>query len=378
MAEGSNGGARARALRVLLGLTGATVLAIVIAALTRGCGGMGLGSDAGPSPQSGAPSASGSPANGGAPPHVGPAGAGAIPADGAAGPGPGPTGRNISFVFVIAMENDDASVYGNHDAFPYLNDELLPRAARADGFADELPLAIPSEPHYVWMEAGTNVFSDRTFTDDSNPSADNSTASGDHLVTQLMRAGTGWTSYQEGIDATSGACPIAISGYYRPRHNPFVFFRDVAGDPPSMTAPVCAGHHKPLAALASDLAAGTVTPYNFITPDLCHDSHGAPGCPGTSAGAASDDWMRANLPAILAFVDAHAGVLFIVWDEGDSTAEMPFLAAGPHVKAGYASSVSYTHSSLLKSLDEIFGLPTLATVSSTNDLADLFEAGFFP
>jgi hypothetical protein len=293
---------------------------------------------------------------------------------------PAAAARRIAYVFVVAMENDDASVYGNHDAFPYLNDEILPRAARANGFGDELPLSVPSEPHYVWMEAGTNAFFDRTFTDDANPSAGNSTASGDHFVAQLAQAGGGadWTSYQEDLDDKTGACPIASSGFYRPRHNPFVFFRDVAGSPPSKSAPICAAHHKPLSALASDLAAGAVTAYAFITPNLCHDSHGEAGCPNANAGRASDDWMRANLPPILDFVDAHDGVLFIVWDEGQSTAAMPFVAVGPHVKPGYANSVAYTHSSLLKSVEEIFGLPILPAAAGANDFADLFEAGTFP
>ena len=278
------------------------------------------------------------------------------------------------------MENDDSGVYGNATTFPYLNGELLPRAARASAFTDELPVSIPSEPHYVWMEAGTNVFADRTFNDDSAPSAANSTSSGAHLVTQLAQAGKGadWTSYQEDINATTGACPVAGSGFYHPRHDPFVFFRDVAGNPPSKDAALCAAHHKALSALAGDLAAGRVAAYNFITPNLCHDAHGAPGCPSGSAERASDDWMRANLPAILAFVDAHAGVLFLVWDEGHSTSRMPFIAAGPNVKRGYASSVTYNHGSLLRSVEEIFGLPVLPTVAGATDFADLFEAGTFP
>jgi hypothetical protein len=261
-----------------------------------------------------------------------------------------------------------------------LNGVLLPDAARATGFVDELPLDVPSEPHYVWMEAGTNVFADHTFTDDGNPSASNSTASGDHLTAQLARAANGadWMTYQEGIDAESGACPIASSGDYRPRHNPFVFFQDVSGTPPSKTTPACAAHHKPLSALESDLAGGSVNRYTFITPDLCHDAHGHAGCPASKVVRSSDDWMRATLPSILSFVNANEGAIFIVWDEGQSTARLPFLALGPHVRAGYAGGASYDHSSLVRSLDEILGLPILPATAAANDFADLFEPGFFP
>ncbi len=38
----------------------------------------------------------------------------------------------------------------------------------------------------------------------------------------------------------------------------------------------------------------------------------------------------------------------------------------------------YTHSSLVKSIDEQLGLPVLSTVTSANDFADMFETGMFP
>ncbi|HSU83850.1 MAG TPA: alkaline phosphatase family protein, partial [Thermoanaerobaculia bacterium] len=77
-------------------------------------------------------------------------------------------------------------------------------------------------------------------------------------------------------------------------------------------------------------------------------------------------------------VNLNNGVIFIVWDEGSSTAKIPFLAVGPGVKTGYTGSVTYDHGSIIKSVEEVFGLPLLSTVSGKNDLADLFNAGFFP
>ena len=57
---------------------------------------------------------------------------------------------------------------------------------------------------------------------------------------------------------------------------------------------------------------------------------------------------------------------------------MPFLVVGPGVKANFTGTVSYTHSSIVKSVEQILGLPILSTVSGSNDFADLFNAGFFP
>ena len=289
-------------------------------------------------------------------------------------------GKQIQRVFVIAMENSDAATVYDSADWPYVDHQLLPQSARALAFADELPLGVPSEPHYVWMEAGTNAFADHTFTTDDPPSASNSTSDTDHLVTQLAQAenGADWTSYQEGLDAATGACPLVSDGFYRPNHDPFVFFRDVVGTPPSQSAATCAAHHRPLSALAGDLAGGTVNAYNFITPNLCHDGHGASGCPNANAARAADQWLNETAPSLIAFANAHAGAIFLVWDEGASTRALPFVAVGPHVKPGYAGNVGYSHGSLLKSLEEILGVPILPSVSTASDVSDLFEAGTFP
>jgi hypothetical protein len=92
-----------------------------------------------------------------------------------------------------------------------------------------------------------------------------------------------------------------------------------------------------------------------------------------------DQWLATNLPPLIDYVNAHAGVIFLVWDEPEGGGSlMPFVAIGPHVKTNYASSVAYTHSSLTKSAEEIFGLPILPTVAGASDFKDLFQPGFFP
>ena len=286
---------------------------------------------------------------------------------------------NILHVFVIALENHGASdIYGNTTHAPYINNTLLPMAGRASNFIDKLP-TLPSEPHYVWMEAGTNAFSDRTFTNDNNPSSTNSTASTAHLSTQLTTAGVSWLSYQEGLNSTSGTCPIATSGNYAPKHDPFIFFRDVSGATPSKTNAFCVAHHKPLTALATDLANDTVAAYNFITPDQCHDMH-SNSCAGSADPIKQGDtWLSTNVPAIITYVNAHQGVLFIMWDEPvGSTGTIPMIVVGPHVKPNFASATQYTHGSLVKSVEQILALPTLATVTSDNTFSAFFDAGFFP
>jgi hypothetical protein len=294
-------------------------------------------------------------------------------------PSPAVTASAIKHVFVIAMENHGASdIYGNTANAPYINNTLLPISGRATNFIDRLP-QLNSEPHYIWMEAGTNAFSDHTFTTDDNPSSSNSTASTAHLSTQIIAAGSTWLSYQEDLNSTSGACPIAATGNYAPKHDPFIFFRDVSGATPSKTNAFCAAHHKALTALAGDLANDRVAAYNFITPNLCHDMH-SNSCTGSANPIKQGDtWLSTNVPAIITYVNAHQGVLLIVWDEPvGSTGTIPLIVVGPHVKPNHASAIQYSHGSMVKSVEQILALPTLAKVTGDNALGDFFDAGFYP
>ncbi|CAN5417265.1 alkaline phosphatase family protein [soil metagenome] len=313
------------------------------------------------------------------------------------------TSSAIQHVFVITMENNGAStIYGNTADCPYINNTLMKTYAYSAGstatssnFIDELPSSIPSEPHYIWMEAATNAFSDHTFTGDSDPSTTNSTKSTSHLVKKLDAKGVSWRAYEEGIDAKTGACPIhsdsTISSSYYAKHNPFVFFQDVSftAGAPSTTNTYCASHMKGIGQLATDITNNTVQNYSFITPNECHDMH-VSGC-GTQTAAqkrkAGDTWLAANLPSLISYANTHQGVIFITWDEPERSTNAPFLVVGPHLKsAGYKSTLRYDHSSLVKSVQRIFqvsptqGIPYLAHAAdaATNDFQDFFSTGFYP
>lgn len=290
-------------------------------------------------------------------------------------------GSVIQHVFVIAMENHDSTqIYGNTSSAPYINNTLLPGYAHSTNFNDELAKSIPSEPHYLWMEAGTNAFSDHTFTGDSDPSSSNSTSDTNHLTTQIKNATNGvtWRTYQEGQNGSTGACPIHSSGFYAAKHNPFVFFKDVSGNPPSATNSYCGAHSRAYSSFAADLAANDVSSYTFITPNQCNDMHGQSGCPDSNTVRSGDTWLSNELPRIISYANSHAGVIFITWDEGSSTLKVPFIAVGPGVKNNYTGTLSYNHSSLIKSIEHILQLPTLSRVSGASELDDLFKSGQYP
>jgi hypothetical protein len=92
-----------------------------------------------------------------------------------------------------------------------------------------------------------------------------------------------------------------------------------------------------------------------------------------------DTWLSQNMPALISYVNAHQGVVFVLWDEPEgSTGNIPLIVVGPNVKRNFTSTVRYTQGSLVKSVEAILALPTLSKVSGDNTFADFFNAGFFP
>jgi hypothetical protein len=279
---------------------------------------------------------------------------------------------NIHHVFVIVMENHDWSSI-SPSAAPYINNTLLKIGAHANNYHN-IPIALgslhPSEPNYMWLEGGTNVYPNFTFTTDNNSSSSNSTNSVAHLATLLSGHGLSWKGYQENMSA--GTCPISSSGQYAAKHNPFVFFQDISGNPPLANNANCASHYSVLTAatLQNDLNSGNVASYNFLTPNLCNDMHDC-------SVATGDTWLSTYIPIIMnSALYKKDGAIFITWDEGGSgNNPIGMIMLSPYIKQNYSNSIQYSHASMVKTVEDIFGLTPYvghAADSSTLNLADFF------
>ncbi len=276
----------------------------------------------------------------------------------------------IRTVFVILMENHTWADVGGNPAAPYINGTLLPMGSHALQYRNP-PGVHPSLPNYLWLEAGT----DFGIQDDHAPRI-NQQQTAAHLVTLLRNAGISWKSYQESIPGD--VCPLEKVGeLYDPKHNPMVYFTDVTGGH-NPNDPYCLAHVRPYSELAADLANNTVTQYNFITPNLCNDMHGPAGLlPQSNCDVGTgDQWLAAEVPKILASrAYQDAGAIFLTWDEADEGDDpIGMIVLSRFAKNGYGNDVPYTHGSMLRSLQEIFGVgPMLGDAATQFDLSDLFR-----
>jgi hypothetical protein len=363
--------------------------------------------------------------------------------------------QEIKKVFVIAMENHNwtqpenqfsggiQQIYQNPNA-PFINSlvngtsDISDQVAYAAAYHNVLSTPSgdnadihPSEPNYIWAEAGTNF----NVLNDNDPYTGGTNQNTPlHLSNLLAQAGKTWKSYQEDIDLTKNdlaqltnlvlpqsdwTVPLtSFSGIFAPgtvnqfngsnrynyaaKHNPMVFFSDTNGGNDLTAANPLSSHYAPLQQLFTDLANNTVADYTWITPDQFNDMHTAlkAGYQGLTGDPAKikqgDDFLKQVIPAIMAS-EAYQdhGVIIIWFDESESDGvtgdkeddfnhTIPEIIVSKRAHANlngvpYASAINYTHSSDLWTLQNIFHVgPYLGDAANATDLSDLFQPGAVP
>ena len=93
-----------------------------------------------------------------------------------------------------------------------------------------------------------------------------------------------------------------------------------------------------------------------------------------------DNWLSQAVPPILnSAAYQNGGALFITFDESEG-GDLPImmLVLSPQGKGGgYSNTIRYTHSSMLRTLQIIFGVSSfLGDVANVIDLSDLFCSFF--
>ncbi|MBI1841917.1 MAG: hypothetical protein HYR88_13845 [Verrucomicrobia bacterium] len=272
--------------------------------------------------------------------------------------------NGISTVFLVVMENHNWDTILTNTYCPYINHTLLPKASYAQRYYSALGVH-PSEPNYMWMIAGGNF----GIRDDQAPSV-NHQSSTNTLFHQLDAAGIPWKCYAE--DITGKDIPSTNKNAYAVRHVPFVFFDTVRTN-----LDYCTNHIRPFTELAFDLTNGTAPRFCYIVPNVTNDMHDlTTGSPSTRKQG--DDWLAREMPKILNSPSyTNGGALFLTWDEGggDSDGPVGMIVLSPRAKGGaYHNNTFYTHSSLLRTLQDIFDTrPYLGDAVYADDLSDLFK-----
>jgi hypothetical protein len=262
-------------------------------------------------------------------------------------PSPTPPVPPFRHVYVIIDENKVyASVIGSNHA-SYIN-SLAARYGLATAFYAE---AHPSQPNYIALFSGgtQGVTSDGTY-NLAVPS----------LFDQLDSAGKTWHVYAQ---AYPGHCYTGSSygpatdgpgfaGWYARKHNPAISFTSIRRDPSRCAQITGLKSFDPAAA-----------DFELIIPNQYNDMHSTP--PTGNAVRAGDEFLKAFLPSILGSPAFEDSVVFITWDEGNAVDQhIPTLVISPGMTPGYRSAEHYTHYSMLRTIEEAWGLPYLGQAAS--------------
>lgn len=272
-------------------------------------------------------------------------------------------------VYIVAEENRSYERVVGSAAMPYLN-SLLARGAVATQFYSNMHGSLEN---YLVLASGQYL----THNNDTL-----AVFNVDNIERHLLINGMTFKSYAQTLPY-AGYTGL-YSGAYMKRHAPLPYFSEMAHS--SLLK-----NHVSTSELAKDIANGTLPNFAFITPDGNHDMH---NCSANLniCFAAADSFLKNTIGPLLAsppFQPGGDGVLIIWADEADLGSDNRCSATvlsgcgghilvamiGPQVKAGYKSTTTYHHQSVLRTALEAMGTTANfpAAANTAPDMREFFK-----
>jgi hypothetical protein len=245
-------------------------------------------------------------------------------------------------VFIIMFENESEAA-ARQDPFLRALEQRGVRLSQYHGVAH------PSQPNYIASITGLPQVSDDQVKDLETTS----------IVDLLEAKGLSWKAYMENLPTDNKAVAVSADGLYWRKHNPFISVNNIRTNPARLARVV------PADQLAADVAADTLPQYAWFTPNIQNDGHSPPGVqPGNHAAEVAflSHWLEGFLPPLLQDPRFLRGTLVVVtFDESIPHANNQVYTTllGDMVQAGSVEAGTYNHYSLLRTIEENFGLGTL-------------------
>jgi hypothetical protein len=249
-------------------------------------------------------------------------------------------------VVIVMMENEDeSSIIGDTADAPYIN-SLVSQGAN---FTDSLAVTHPSQPNYLAFFSGST----QGITDDSCPH----TFSVDNLGQQLQSAGFTFTGYAEGMPSNGyTSCSYgdtSTNGFMR-KHTPWIDFSNIP-----------ASSNLTYASFPTDYT--QLPTVSWVTPNMCDDMHNC-------SIATGDTWLKNNIAAYVTWAQTHNSLLILTWDEdaGSVPNQIATVFVGANVNVG-SYSEQITHYNVLRTLEDMYGLPSLGNAASATPITDVWS-----
>jgi len=148
-------------------------------------------------------------------------------------------------------------------------------------------------------------------------------------------------------------------------------------------SPLWSEHVVPYTQFTADAQAGKIPAVSWLMSDLAESEH------PLSSACEGENWTVAQLNAVMQGPDWNTTAIFVTWDDFGGFYDhvpppqldtfglgprVPLLIISPFAKKGYISHTVYEFSSVLRFIEERFGLqPLTGRDSSANDMLDSFD-----
>lgn len=238
--------------------------------------------------------------------------------------------------FVVVLENTN---YERALEQPFLN-SLARRGALLSNYSG---VTHPSQGNYIALTSGDlhGVKGDSLY--DINAT---------NIVDLLEKKSKTWRLYADGYP---GSCfSEKASGRYVRKHNPLISFTNIRGNPRRCANIVSS------AQLQKDVETGDLQDFSLFVPDLDNDGH-------DTGVEFADRWMRRTFSGMLENPAFTKDLLFVVTFDESATYvgnHIYTVLLGDMVKPGIVLNGPLNHYSLLRTLEDAWGLGTLGRMDA--------------
>jgi len=265
-------------------------------------------------------------------------------AAGAGEPAASASTGGYSHVVVVIDENYDNAEVLSNAAAPYITS----LAAQGETFPNDHAVTHPSEGNYLALLSGSvqgTNWSDNCITSTSRS-----------VVGEALAAGVSVEGYIEGLSSGND---------YLCRHNPFSQFTDAISAQTDFSN------------FPTDYS--TLPQISFVIPNSVDDMHDAGIAPG-------DTWLQANLDGYIQWAKTHNSLFILTSDEneadpnyfqnppGEAGNNVMAVFVGAGITPGAVDDRNFDHYSLLRTLEDLFGLGDLGWSPGAIDMLSTASA----
>lgn len=280
-------------------------------------------------------------------------------------------------IVIVFEENKGYSDVIGSSSAPYLNSLARQGALLTNYYG----LHHPSQPNYLEFFSGSNQGV-------CNDTCSTTQFAGPSLGGNLIKKGFTFVGFAEDLAGTpKGASwnSTCTNCYYALRHAPWIYFKDV----PALNSLDFTSF--PWA----DEGFAKLPTVSIVIPSLIHDMHSLPPASTPSNEIPlqvtnGDVWLQRNLDAYVQWAKHHNSLLIVTWDEDSSTYQypsncsqgintvppanhIPAILVGSMVITHSTSNQQYTHYDLLRSIEDMYGLPAIGGSQNAKDITGIWK-----